>query len=109
MLKFVAVAAGLAFAGTVSAQQSLEALHARVPAPPATAAAAPAWLASPEVATLRKQIKDQRAFVEKLMKDANSDAAITGAQTGGVVDFQRAQRDPAYAKEVQAKLGRSGA
>ena len=104
MLKFVALSAGLLFAGAASAQQSLEALHARVPAPPASAAAAPAWLAGPEVVALRKQIKDQRAFVEKLMKEANADAAITGAQTGGVIDFQRAQTDPEYAKQIQAKI-----
>ena len=60
MLKFVALAASLMFASAASAQQSLQTLHTRVPAPPATAAAAPAWLASPELAALRKQIKDQR-------------------------------------------------
>ena len=63
MLKFVALAAGLMLASAASAQQSLQALHARVPAPPATAAAAPAWLASQEITTLRKQLKDQRTFV----------------------------------------------
>jgi len=104
MLKFFALSAGLLFASAASAQQSLEALHTRVPAPPATAAAAPAWLAGPEVVALRKQIKDQRAFVEKLMKDAGTDATPTAAQTGGGIDFQRAQRDPAYAKEIQAKI-----
>ena len=63
MLKFVALAAALMLASAASAQQSLQSLHARVPAPPATAAAAPAWLASAEITTLRKQLKDQRTFV----------------------------------------------
>ena len=83
MLKFVALAAGLMLASTASAQQSLQSLHARVPAPPATAAAAPAWLASPEITTLRKQLKDQRAFIEKLSTQAGADAQPTAAQTGG--------------------------
>jgi hypothetical protein len=50
----------------VRSQQSRQALHARIPAQPATAAAASAWLASPEYTTLARQLKDQRAFVEKL-------------------------------------------
>jgi hypothetical protein len=104
MLKFVALAAGLMFASAASAQQSLQSLHARVPAPPTTAAAAPAWLASPEVNALRKQLKDQRTFVENLSKQAGADAQPTTAQTGGVIDFQRAQSDPEYARQVQAKI-----
>lgn len=104
MLKFIALAAGLTLAGAASAQQSLQSLHARVPAPPATAAVAPAWLTSPEITTLRKQLKDQRAFVENLSKAAGADAAPTAAQTGGAIDFQRAQSDPEYAKQVQAKI-----
>jgi len=104
MLKFVALGAGLLFASAASAQQSLESLHARVPLPPTAAAAASGWLVGPEITALRKQIKDQRAFVEKLMKEAAADSQITGAQTGGVIDFQRAQRDPAYAKQVQAQI-----
>lgn len=83
-------------------QQSLQALHSRVPAPPATAAAAPAWLAGANVTTLRQQLKDQRAFVEKLSKDAN--AASTASASTGPIDFARAQRDPAYAQEMQRKL-----
>jgi hypothetical protein len=86
----------------VRSQQSLQALHSRVPAPPATAAAAPAWLNSAEVTTLRKQLKDQRAFVEKLNKDASA-ASVAGGSSGPI-DFARAQRDPAYAKELQAKI-----
>ena len=104
MLKFVALAAGLMLASAASAQQSLQALHARVPAPPATAAAAPAWLASQEITTLRKQLKDQRTFVENLSKKAGADAQPSAAQTGGVIDFQRAQSDPEYAQQVQAKI-----
>ncbi len=104
MSKFVVLAAGLMFASAASAQQSLQSLHARVPAPPATAAAAPAWLASPELVTLRKQIKDQRSFVEKLMAAASAGALPTAGQTGGGIDFQRAQRDPEYAKQVQARI-----
>ncbi len=104
MLKFIALAAGLMLASAVSAQQSLQSLHARVPAPPATAAAAPAWLASPELATLHKQIKDQRAFIEKLMASASADAMPTATQTGGGIDFQRAQRDPEYANQVKEKI-----
>lgn len=83
-------------------QQSLQALHTRVPAPPANAAAAPAWLDSAEVATLRKQLKDQRAFVEKLSTEASASSAA--GMSGGGIDFARAQRDPAYAKELQAKI-----
>jgi hypothetical protein len=83
-------------------QQSLQSLHARVPAPPTTAAAAPAWLATPEINTIRKQLKDQRAFVEKLNKDAS--AASTAGMSNGAIDFARAQRDPAYAQEVQKKI-----
>ena len=49
MLKFLALAAGLMLASAASAQQSLQSMYTRVPAPPATAAAAPAWLASPEI------------------------------------------------------------
>ncbi|HEY6125788.1 MAG TPA: hypothetical protein VIV63_14140 [Steroidobacteraceae bacterium] len=104
MFKFVALAASLLFATAASAQQSLQSLYTRVPAPPATAAAAPAWLASPELATLRKQVKDQRAFIEKLSREAGAAAQPTAAQTGGGIDFQRAQRDPAYADQVKAKI-----
>jgi hypothetical protein len=104
MLKFVAVAASLMLASVASAQQSLQSLHARVPAPPATAAAAPAWLASAELGTLRKQLKDQRAFVEKLSVDAGAAAQPAAAATGGGIDFQRAARDPEYAKQVQARI-----
>jgi hypothetical protein len=106
MLKSFALAASLLVATAVSAQQapqSLQALHARVPAPPASVAAAPAWLASAELATLRKQLKDQRAFVEKLSTQAGSDAMPTAGQTGGI-DFQRAARDPAYAEQLKAKI-----
>jgi len=104
MFKFIALAAGLMLASAASAQQSLQSLHARVPAPPATTAAAPAWLASPELATLHKQIKDQRAFIEKLMANASAGALPTAGQTGGGIDFQRAQRDPEYAKQVKATI-----
>jgi hypothetical protein len=83
-------------------QQSLQAMHSRIPAPPATAAAATAWLASAEYTTVAKQLKDQRAFVDKLNKDAGA-AATAGASTGPV-DFARMQRDPAYAQEMQRKL-----
>lgn len=83
-------------------QQSLQGLHTRVPAPPATAAAAPAWLAGANVTTLRQQLKDQRAFVDKLSKDAG--AAATASASTGPIDFARAQRDPAYAQEMQRKL-----
>jgi hypothetical protein len=105
MSRYSALLASLVFIGVapqVHSQQSLQALHTRVPAPPATAAAAPAWLASAEVGTLRKQLKDQRAFVEKLSKDASA-AQAAGASTGGI-DFARAQRDPAYAQELQKKI-----
>ena len=104
MLKFVTLAAGLMLASAASAQQSLQALHSRVPAPPATAAAAPAWLASAELATLRKQLKDQRAFMDKLSTEAGAAALPTAAQTGGGIDFQRAARDPEYANQVKAKI-----
>ena len=104
MLKFIALAVSLMLASAASAQQSLQSMHARVPAPPATTAAAPAWLASPELATLHKQIKDQRAFVEKLMTSASAAALPTAGQTGGGIDFQRAQRDPEYANQVKEKI-----
>ncbi|HEU4779540.1 MAG TPA: hypothetical protein VFS58_06615 [Steroidobacteraceae bacterium] len=103
MFKFVTLAAGLMLASTAFAQQSLQSLHAHVPTPPTTAAAAPAWLASPDLATLRKQIKDQRASIEKLMTTAGAEATPSAGQTGGI-DFQRAQRDPEYAKQLQARI-----
>lgn len=102
MFKSIALVASLLITSAASAQQSLQALHTRVPAPPATAAAATAWLASAENTTLRKQLKDQRTFVEKLLKDASADS-LAGASGGGI-DFARAQRDPAYAQEVQARI-----
>ncbi len=83
-------------------QQSLQSMHSRVPATPATAAAAPAWLATPEITSLRKQLKDQRAFVEKISKDAS--AASAAGMSTGAIDFARAQRDPAYAQELQKKI-----
>jgi hypothetical protein len=106
MLKSFALTASLLVATAVSAQQapqSLQALHARVPAPPASVAAAPAWLAGPELASLRKALKDQRTFVEKLTTQAGSDAMPAAGQTGGI-DFQRAARDPAYAEQLKAKI-----
>ena len=54
------------------AQESLQAMYARVPAPPATAAAAAAWLGSPAVTQLQAQIKAQRAGIEKAMASATS-------------------------------------
>lgn len=97
------IAAGaLLLAGNAFAQQSLQALHSRVPAPPATAAAAAGWMTSAEVSTLRKQLKDQRDLVEKLTQDA-AEASMSAASTGAI-DFARAQRDPAYAQELQKKL-----
>ena len=104
MLKFVALAANLMLMSAAAAQQSLHLLHARVPASPATAAAAPAWLASPELAALRKQLKDQRAFVEKLSREAGAAAQPAAAQTSGGIDFQRAARDPEYAEQVKARI-----
>jgi hypothetical protein len=104
MYKLITITATLLVATAASAQQSLQAMHSRVPAPPATAAVAPAWLTSPEVTTLRKQIKDQRAFVEKLTQEATANS-LAGASGGGI-DFARAQRDPAYAKELQARIAR---
>jgi hypothetical protein len=104
MLKFVILAASLMLASAASAQQSLEALHARVPSPPATSAAAPAWLASAQITTLRQQLKDQRGFIEKLSTEAGAAAQPTAAQTSGGIDFQRAARDPEYAKQVKAKI-----
>ena len=104
MLKFVVTAAGLMLASAASAQQSLEAMYTRVPAPPATAAAAPAWLVSPELVALRKQLKDQRTFIENLSKEAGAAAQPAAAQTGGGIDFQRAARDPAYAEQIKAKI-----
>ncbi len=92
----------IVIAPLVRAQQSLQAMHTRVPAPPATAAAAPAWLASAEYTTLAKQLKDQRAFVEKLNKDAATQSAA--GMSSGAIDFARAQRDPAYAQELQKKI-----
>ncbi len=103
MLKSFALVGGLLIATNALAQQSLQSMHTRIPAPPKSAAAAPAWLASAEVVTLRKQLKDQRAFVEKLNADANTTAPGALTNAGGV-DFQRAQRDPEYAKQIQAKL-----
>lgn len=84
------------------AQQSLQALHTRVPAPPANAAAAPAWLTSADVVALRKQLKDQRTFVDNLHK-SGAQQAVAGASTGPI-DYARMQSDPAYAKQMQEKL-----
>lgn len=92
----------LGFAARAHSQQSLQALHTRVPAPPVTAAAAPAWLTSAEVTTLRKQLKDQRAFVDKLSRDAGTQATTNASK--GPVDFARMQRDPAYAQQMQQKV-----
>jgi hypothetical protein len=103
MLKFIALAASLMLASAASAQQSLSSLHAHVPAPPATSAAAADWLVSPQLALLRRQIKEQRTFIETLMKNTGAAAMPAAAQAGGI-DFQRAQRDPEYAREVQAKI-----
>jgi hypothetical protein len=104
MFKLVTLAATLLLATAASAQQSLQAMHSRVPAPPVTSAAAPAWLTSPEVTTLRKQLEDQRTFVEKLTREASADS-LAGAGGGGI-DFARAQRDPAYAKELQSRIAK---
>ena len=106
MLKSLALAASVLVATASSAEtapQSLQSLHARVPAPPVSVAAAPAWLASPQLSALRQQLKDQRAFIEKLTAQAGSDALPSAGQTGGI-DFQRAQRDPAYAEQLKAKI-----
>ena len=103
MLKFFTLAAGLMLASAAPAQQSLQSLHARVPVPPATAAAAPAWLVSPELLAIQQQIKDQRAFIESLMKNAGAAAMPAAGQTSGI-DFQRAQRDPEYARECAFRI-----
>jgi hypothetical protein len=87
---------------SVEAQQSLQALHTRVPAPPATAAAAPAWLKSAEMVALRKQLKDQRAFVDNLHKTASQQSVASASS--GPIDYARMQSDPAYAKQMQEKL-----
>ncbi len=103
MLKSIALVGGLLLATNVLAQQSLQSMHTRVPAPPKSVAAAPAWLASPEVATLRKQLEAQRDFINKLNLDANTRAPGALTSAGGI-DFARAQRDPEYAKQIQAKI-----
>ncbi len=103
MLKSIALVGGLLIASNAFAQQSLQSMHSRVPAPPKSVAAAPAWLASPEVTTLRKQLKDQREFVNKLNLEANTNAPGALTNAGGI-DFARAQRDPEYAKQIQAKI-----
>ena len=59
---------------------------------------------SPALASQRKQLADQRAFIEKLSKEAGAAAQPTAAQTGGAIDFQRAQTDRAYAEEVKARI-----
>jgi hypothetical protein len=100
--KLLSVLLFIVIAPLVRAQQSLQALHTRVPAPPATAAAATAWLTSAEYTTVARQLEDQRAFVEKLNRDAASRSA-QGMSTGAI-DFARAQRDPAYAQELQKKI-----
>ena len=104
MLKSIALVGGLLIATNALAQTSLQSMHTRVPAPPATVAAAPAWLASAEITTLRKQLKDQRTFIEKLMNDAAATNNAAGLGNAGGIDFQRAQRDPAYAQQIQAKI-----
>ena len=101
-IKLLSVLLFILVAPLARGQQSLQSMHTRVPAPPTTAAAAPAWLDSAEVTTLRKQLKDQRAFVEKLNKEAAT--TQVAAESSGVLDFARMQRDPAYAQEMQKKL-----
>ncbi len=103
MLKSIALVCGLLIATDALAQQSLQSMHSRVPAPPKSVATAPAWLASAEVTTLRKQLKDQRDFINKLNQEANTSAPGALTNAGGI-DFARAQRDPEYAKQIQAKI-----
>jgi hypothetical protein len=104
MSKILFLAAALVATSPAFAQQSLQTLHTNVPSPPANSAAAVTWLTSPAVSTLRKQLKDQRAFVEKLSKDAAAESMPGAAPSGGGIDFARAQRDPAYAQEIQKKI-----
>lgn len=91
----------LALSAACPAQESLQAMYARVPAPPATAAAAAAWLKSPAVTQLQAQIKTQRAGIEKLMA-----AASAAQQSAGPVDFARAASDPKYAAEMKEKIAK---
>jgi len=102
MKKTMTLLALLSLSATCYAQESLQAMYARVPAPPANSAAAAAWLKSPAVTQLQAQIKAQRAGIEKTM------AAATAAQqpAGGPEDFARAASDPKYAAELKAKIAR---
>ncbi len=92
----------LAAPGGVFAQESVQAMFTSIPAPPATAAAADAWLASAAVKGLPGKIAAQRTGIEKLMA-----AAAASQQPAGMPeDFARAARDPAYAKELQARIAK---
>lgn len=103
MLKSIALVGGLLIASNAFAQQSLQSMHSRIPAPPKSVAEAPAWLDSSEVTALRKQLKDQREFINKLNQEASTSAPGALTNAGGI-DFARAQRDPEYAKQIQAKI-----
>jgi hypothetical protein len=103
-VKLLSILLFILVAPLARSQTSLQVMHTNVPAPPTTAAASPAWLTSPQVTTLRKQLKDQRAFVERLTQEGSA-GAMAGAGGGGI-DFARAQRDPAYAQELQARIAK---
>jgi len=92
----------LAAPGGAFAQESVQAMYTSIPAPPASAAAADAWLASAAVKGLPTKIAAQRTGIEKLM------AAAAAAQQPAEmpVDMARAARDPAYAKELQARIAK---
>lgn len=92
----------LTLSAACPAQESLQAMYARVPAPPATSATAATWLKSPAVTQLQAQIKAQRAGIEKLMA-----AAGAAQQPAGMPeDFARAASDPKYAAELKEKIAK---
>jgi hypothetical protein len=92
----------LALSAAGQAQESLQAMYARVPPPPASSAAAAAWLESPAVTQLQAQIESQRAGIGTTMA-----AAAAAQQPAGMPeDFARASRDPKYAAELKEKIAR---
>jgi hypothetical protein len=119
----IAIAAGCGFAGLAWAapSQTVLELFNRLPEPPATAEEAAKWAAKdgtivhPGLVALRADIETHRRSVQAIAQarepaaraqaSAQIDAMGKGMATAGI-DMARMQRDPAYAREVQASMQR---
>jgi len=89
----------LASPALYAADPSVLALFERVPAPPASSAAATGWVAGAMEQPASDELASQRRQVEALMRPQAS--ASGGAMPS---DYQRAAADPAYAAQLQARL-----